>query len=111
MERLAGRRRVARGLLVTALAFLVLLAALWVGLSQVGARSGREQAEALEGAVRRAAMLCYAVEGRYPSGAQELCDHYGLSYNQDRYIVSITSFASNLLPDIRVLTVGGGERD
>ena len=47
------------------------------------------------------------MEGRYPESAEELCQHYGLSYDEDKYIVQLDSFASNLLPDIRILTIGG----
>ena len=63
--------------------------------------------DAAENSVRRAAILCYAVEGRYPDSAEELCQHYGLSYDENKYIVQLDSFASNLLPDIRILTIGG----
>ena len=99
--------RTLRGALITLLAFLVVVGALWIGLKQVDTRGNREQAEALEQAVRRATTLCYAVEGRYPSNAQELCDNYGLAYNRNKYIVVLDSFAANLLPDIRVLSIGG----
>lgn len=97
----------ARGIVVTALVFLVVLLTLVHGLSRVDEGSDTAEAAALEGAVRRAVVLCYSVEGRYPSSAQELCEHYGLTYDRERFIISLDSFASNLLPDIRVLVVGG----
>lgn len=97
-----------RGVVLTLLVFAVIVGVLLIGLNQVDSRSNAEQAEALRQAVRRATTLCYAVEGRYPADARELREHYGLSYDEDKYIVTLDSFASNLFPDIRVLAVGGG---
>lgn len=97
----------AQGIVVTGLVFLVVLLTLVLGLSRVDEGSNTAEAAALEAAVRRAVVLCYSVEGRYPSSVKELCEHYGLTYNHDRFIISLDSFASNLLPDIRVLMVGG----
>ncbi len=97
-----------RGMAITLATFLALLILLLLGLTQIDHRSASEQAASLKTAVLRAAMTCYAVEGRYPPDAAYLTQYYGLTYNTDRYIVSIHSFADNLLPDIMVLAEGGG---
>lgn len=104
-------RNTVRGALITALVFALVAGTLWIGVAQVDQRDEREQAQTLKAAVRRATMLCYAVEGRYPTGADELCERYGLSYDRDKFIIAFDSFASNLLPSIRVLKVGGGAYD
>ena len=104
-------KRTLRGVLITLGAFALVVGALWIGVAQVNTRDSREQATALRDAVRRATMLCYAVEGRYPTSADELCERYGLPFDHDRFIVAMDSFTSNLFPDIRVLSVGGGEYD
>ncbi len=96
-----------KGIVLTLLVFGLMLGALLYGASTVNNASESEQMTALENAVRRAAILCYAVEGRYPDDVEELRQHYGLSYDENKYIVQLDSFASNLLPDIRILTIGG----
>ena len=93
-----------RGLTVTVLTFLVVLGLFLFGLSQIDTRSAAEQMVTLKTAVLRAVMTCYAVEGRYPSDIGYLTDYYGLVYNSRRFIVTLDSFADNLLPDITVLT-------
>lgn len=98
-----------RGALATVGAFLVMLAALYFGLGQVDARNDQAEMTAIEEGVRRAAVLCYAVEGRYPTDAEELCRNYGLTYDRERYLITLDSFASNLFPDIHVLLIGGAE--
>ncbi|MBE5801431.1 MAG: hypothetical protein E7319_04000 [Clostridiales bacterium] len=96
-----------KGLLLTVLVFALLLSVLVIGTSSVNNRNESQQMAELEASVRRAAVLCYAVEGRYPESAEELRQNYGLAYDQNRFIVQIDGFASNLLPDIRILTIGG----
>jgi hypothetical protein len=96
-----------KGALLTLLVFGLMIGVLVYGVSTVNDANESEQMAELENSVRRAAILCYAVEGRYPESVEELCQHYGLSYDEDKYIVQLDSFASNLLPDIRILTIGG----
>ena len=96
-----------KGAVLTILVFAVMIAALMYGASTVNNASESEKMAELENSVRRCAILCYAVEGRYPDDAGELKQHYGLTYDENKYIVQLDSFATNLLPDIRILTIGG----
>ncbi|MBR4068206.1 MAG: hypothetical protein IKK08_06210 [Clostridia bacterium] len=96
-----------KGAVLTVLVFLVMIGVLVYGASTVNTRSESEQMAELEDSVRRASILCYAVEGRYPDNADKLRQYYGLTYDQNKYIVQLDSFATNLLPDIRILTIGG----
>lgn len=57
----------------------------------------------LEAVLRRTAAACYASEGFYPPDLAYMQQHYGLQYNEDRYVVYYEVFASNLMPDITVL--------
>ena len=96
-----------KGALLTVLVFALMIGVLMYGASTVNDVSESKKMAELEDSVRRASILCYAVEGRYPDSAEELCQHYGLSYDENKYMVQLDSFASNLLPDIRILTIGG----
>jgi len=82
--------------------------ALVSALTQVDQQSEQEQVKILTDAVFRATLTCYAIEGRYPPSAEYLKTHYGIVYNEDQYIVTLDSFASNVLPTIYVLVRGGG---
>ena len=55
--------------------------------------------------MHNAALTCYAVEGAYPEDLDYLREHYGLAYDQSRYIVNYDAFASNLIPEIFVVEV------
>lgn len=99
-------RSLVRGIAVTLMSFLLVLVLLLVGLTVLSSRSSAELSASLRTAVLRATLTCYAVEGRYPTDATYLEDHYGLTYDHNRYIVSLDAFADNILPDISVLRIG-----
>lgn len=84
------------------LLMLVLIAGVWMLLTRVGTSSGTAQTQFVVDAVHYAALTCYAVEGAYPTTLEYLRTHYGLAYDQDRYMVRYDAFGSNLMPDISV---------
>lgn len=98
----------ARGLLATAAVFAALVIAGCTLVDSISGASGEAEAELVRSAVRSAALTCYAVEGAYPADLNYLSQHYGLRYNEERFIVVYDAFASNVLPDIRVLERGAG---
>ena len=95
-----GRYRAALLLSAALMVLLVFLGA--VSNLQDGRREeGRQQ---LEEAVRRHAVACYAAEGVYPPNLEYLETHYGLQIDRQRYTVVYEVFASNLMPDVTVLS-------
>ena len=89
------------------LLMLLLLGGTWAVVSRLGTTSGAAQTQFVTDAVHNAALTCYAVEGAYPDDLEYLRTHYGLAYDQSRYMVRYSAFASNLLPEIYVTEVGG----
>ena len=87
----------------------LLLGGVWLVVSRVGTANDEAQTQFVYDAVRNAALTCYAVEGAYPSDLEYLHEHYGLAYDQSRYIVQYSMFASNLVPEIYVVEVEADE--
>ena len=87
------------------LLMILLFCGVWTLVSRVGTRSDAAQTQFVTEAVHNAALTCYAVEGAYPTDLEYLRAHYGLAYDQDRYMVRYDSFGSNLMPDISVIEV------
>ena len=58
---------------------------------------------AIERAIRKSALECYALEGSFPPSIQYLKDNYGLIVNEDAYFYHYQVNASNILPDIKVV--------
>lgn len=91
--------------MATGAILLALLIGGWFFLSLKGVhreatQQGRQQ---LEDALRRAAVACYAAEGVYPPDVDYLIDHYGISFDAERYAVFYEVFAENLMPEITVV--------
>ena len=87
------------------LLMILLICGVWVLVSRVGTKSDTAQTQFVTEAVHNAALTCYAVEGAYPTDLEYLRAHYGLAYDQDRYMVRYESYGSNLMPDISVIEV------
>ena len=84
---------------------ILVLCGAWLLGTRMRRTSGEAQTEFVTKAVHNAALTCYAVEGAYPTSLEYLRAHYGLAYDQSRYMVRYDSFGSNLMPDISVTEV------
>ena len=63
-----------------------------------------------EQAVRRAAVQCYTIEGRYPANIEYLRENYGLAVDSDRYVIHYQRLGQNLLPEIAVFPAENGKQ-
>lgn len=85
---------------------LILLAVLAFVLTAVTNLEQGKQAQdirQLEQVLHRTAVACYAVEGVYPPNVEYMQEHYGLTYDESRYLVHYELFASNFMPEITVM--------
>lgn len=87
--------------------FVVIISIVMTGLSGASESTSSEGLRVAQEAITRAAVSCYATEGFYPDTYEYLRDNYGLSVNEDRYIIHYEIFADNIMPDITVLPKGG----
>lgn len=105
------KKPIHRGILLPGAVFAVLAGLFLYGLGTVSAATEGEQLRAVERAVTRAAVQCYAIEGRYPAGLAYLEENYGLVLDCERYIIQYDIFASNIMPSVLVLPRDFDERD
>ena len=100
-------RRKGKAKLAARLVFPLIAAAflVWFCLSMGGLNSGQGETgrQQLEDSRRRAAVTCYASEGIYPPDTDYIAEHYGVTIDDDRYVVFYDIFAENLMPDITVI--------
>ena len=89
--------------LMPAIFFASVIVLFYYGLAGIGDTADTEKLRAAEQAVTRAAVQCYAVEGRYPPDIAYLYDRYGLSVDEERYVVHYKAIADNLVPEVVVL--------
>ena len=96
------KKPVLAGILIP-LAAIALLLCFLSGISNVTRGRSAEDKQRLEDVLRRAAVACYAAEGRYPESLEYLVEHYGVQIDSRNFIVSYMPIAENLMPDITVL--------
>jgi len=73
------------------------------GLRQTGESSSAEGLRILEDSIRRAAVMSYAIEGRFPESLGYIEENFGIHIDRTRYVVHYRVFASNILPEIVVI--------
>jgi hypothetical protein len=94
-----------RQVLVTLAVAVVLAGSLFFAVEGISTQVNSEATSFLEDAVRRSAVQCYALEGRFPQDLQHLEDNSGLIVDHDRYAVYYESMGDNLIPQIRVIVL------
>ena len=99
--------RNSRGMLITLLIFALVAVITLTAIGAAGDKVTQEQAQLLRDNLYSAAVSCYAVCGRYPT-LEEIQTDYGVVIDETRYDVYYSSFASNIIPTIRV-SVRGAE--
>ncbi|MDR0571166.1 MAG: hypothetical protein LBG71_08165 [Clostridiales Family XIII bacterium] len=85
--------------LVLAVATVVAAFVVFDGISR---QADANQVEFLQNAIRRSAVQCYALEGRFPEDVRYLEENYALIIDRTRYNVYYESMGGNLTPQIRV---------
>lgn len=56
----------------------------------------------LQDAILSSAKQCCAIEGSYPPSLEYLEQNYGLVVNREKYIITYSIFAENILPNVIV---------
>ena len=91
--------------LIFAVLFAFVLYYVITGLGQASAVSDSEGLRIAENSIMRSVINCYASEGKYPSSFEYLKEHYGISIDEDKYIIHYEVFAENFMPDITVIKI------
>ena len=84
---------------------LVVMGMVMQGLRQTETSSRAEGLRILEDSIRRAVVISYAVEGRYPESLEYIEEHFGIHIDRTRYLVHYNVFASNIMPEIMVIEI------
>ena len=96
-------KRIFNGQTMSILVFVVVIAAFIIGINAVSNSTLTDDRTLLEKAGTKDIVHCYAVEGVYPPSLKYIEDHYGLTYDHDKYIVSYESIGSNIMPSVMII--------
>ncbi len=101
-----AKRLLGSGLFWSILLFATVAVCIGLGVGSALKTVTEQQLTLLETAVRREAVQCYALEGRYPQTLDYLVEQYGLHYDRERYVIHYRTLGGNLLPEISVFYIG-----
>lgn len=90
-------------LVLSLVAFGLLLWLFLGGIRSLGDATADKQEESLKTALHRSITQCYAVEGCYPPDLKYLEEHYGLTFDEELFFVDYVSYGGNLFPEVTVL--------
>ena len=108
MNRFTQQKPISKSVLSILVPVVVFFAVFFLFLppiSSISATTKQEEVENLKQAVIRSTIYCYAVEGAYAECLSYLDDHYGITYDHSKYLISYEVHASNLMPDIDVISL------
>lgn len=92
-----------RNLLVSIIIFIMVFCLFWFGITAMSEKNSSQERQTLETAINRGIVHCYSIEGTYPGNLQYLEDHYGLTYNKERFFVDYQVLGSNIMPDVTII--------
>ena len=75
------------------------------GLQRTEESSSAEGLRILEDSLRRAVVMNYAIEGRYPESVDHIERAFGIHIDKTRYVVHYRIFAPNIFPEIMVIPI------
>lgn len=94
-------------LILALLLFAVVMMFVMSGLGDADKTASTESLRLAEQSIRRAAVSCYALEGKYPDTYEYLRQYYGVNVDESKYTIFYDVFASNLMPSITVIAKEG----
>ena len=92
-----------RSAILPVLFTVVVMVMIVFGLRQTEESSSAEGLRILEDSLRRAVVMNYAIEGRYPESVEHIERNFGIYIDRTRYVVHYRIFAPNIFPEIMVI--------
>ena len=89
-------------LYISVLVIILLIVYMYIAVDNAKKKNDEESYNILSEAIIRSAVQCYAIEGFYPPNIEYLENNYGLLVNHDKYFISYSVFASNIIPEVEV---------
>jgi hypothetical protein len=107
--RFCKRKKLRWQLLASVFLFCICALFCQAEIASVSEQASQAQLDHLKNALERSAVHCYAVEGAYPESLDYLKEHYGITWDESKYVVDYEIFGSNLKPVITVIPLNGQE--
>ena len=94
---------VSKNFIISVGCFILIVFLFTAGTSLVSDKTDEQEIRTLKQAVNRGIVHCYSMEGSYPESLQYLKEHYGLTYDDDKFFVDYQTLGSNIMPDVTII--------
>lgn len=95
--------RISGSFSISVIIFVAVLVVFVYGISAISNSSVTNDKQILEDAVHRDVVHCYAVEGMYPPSVTYMQNHYGLTYDTNKFIIDYEYIGSNIMPKVSII--------
>ena len=99
------KKRISESMNFSVFFFLIIIIAFLFGISFIASTSSKDQKQVLTDALNKDIIHCYAIEGYYPPSLAYIEDHYGLTYDKDRYLVDYVPVGDNIMPSVTIVEI------
>ncbi|MCR5268473.1 MAG: hypothetical protein K6E16_08150 [Lachnospiraceae bacterium] len=100
-------KRILQSVNFSILFFLVIIGVFLYGIATVSSGSAEDERRILDEAIHKDIVHCYAVEGMYPPTLDYMEEHYGLTYDHDKFLVDYDTVGSNIMPNVTIIERSG----
>ena len=97
-----GNKYIWKSIVLPALICVAMVVLLIVVVIRFNNMSMEQDQELTYAAIHKAAVQCYADEGRFPSTLEYLEKNYGVHIDRDNFLVTYDCAAANVFPNISV---------
>ncbi len=100
------KKRILESMNFSVFFFVIVIAVFLFGISFISSTSSRDQTQILTDAVSKDIIHCYAFEGYYPPSRKYIEEHYGLTYDKERYLIDYVPVGDNIMPSVTIVEIG-----
>lgn len=97
------KKRILNSFTISVIIFVAVIVLFVFGISSISNSSVVNDKEILTEAIERDIVHCYCVEGMYPPSVKYMQEHYGLTYDADKYIVDYEYIGGNIMPKFMII--------
>jgi len=97
------KKRIINSFTISVIIFVAVIVLFVFGISSISNSSVVNDKEILTEAIERDIVHCYCVEGMYPPSVKYMQEHYGLTYDSDKYIIDYEYIGANIMPKFMII--------
>jgi len=97
------KKRIFNSFSFSLITFIAVISIFIFGISSVSNSSVVNDKEILSDAIQHDIIHCYCIEGMYPPNVRYMQEHYGLTYDDSKFIIDYEYIGANIMPKVMII--------